>query len=117
MWKLLIYSIFQSALLAGGQIFLKFALQKMHSPGWTREFLFSLLLNWQFAAAGIFFGGGSLLWMYILKHFPLSMAYPMISLSYVFGMLGAVFFFHEHISYTRWFGVFLIITGCCFVAK
>jgi undecaprenyl phosphate-alpha-L-ara4N flippase subunit ArnE len=45
------------------------------------------------------------------------MAYPMISLSYVFGMLAAMFIFHETIPLTRWVGVALIILGCIFVAK
>ena len=45
------------------------------------------------------------------------MAYPMVSLSYVFGMLAALLFFHETIPPTRWLGVFLIITGCFLVAK
>lgn len=117
MLRLLILSIIQSMLLAGGQIFLKIALAKMHTPEWSGRFIMSLLTNWQFALSGLTFGAGSLLWMYILKHYPLSMAYPMISLSYVFGMCGAIVFFHETVSATRWFGVLLIMAGCCFVAK
>lgn len=104
-------------MLAGGQVFLKFALQKMHPFGWTRDFWMSLLLNWQFACCGLSFGLSSVLWMYIVKHYPLSVAYPMISLSYVFGMLAAIFFFHEEVSATKWIGVLLIMVGCCFIAK
>ena len=117
MWKLLSLSIIQSALLAGGQVFLKFAMMRMPAFGWTRQFWGSLLVNWQFAACGLFFALGSLLWMYIIKNFPFSMAYPMVSLSYVFGMLAAMFIFHETIPLTRWVGVALIILGCIFVAK
>ena len=58
-----------------------------------------------------------LLWMYIVKIFPFSLAYPMISLSYVFGMVAAIVFFHEQVSLTRWVGVFCIIMGCCLIAK
>ena len=43
--------------------------------------------------------------------------YPMISLSYVFGMVAAIVFFHEQVSLTRWVGVFCIIMGCCLIAK
>ncbi len=107
----------QSALLAGGQVFLKFALQKMHPFGWTRDFWVSLLLNWQFACCGVLFGASSVLWMYIVKHYPLSVAYPMISLTYVFGMLSAMFFFHETVSVCKWAGIALIIIGCCLIAK
>jgi undecaprenyl phosphate-alpha-L-ara4N flippase subunit ArnE len=55
--------------------------------------------------------------MYIIKNFPLSMAYPMVSLSYVMGMLAAILFFHEQIPLVRWIGVFLILSGCVLIAK
>ena len=117
MWKILLYSLVQSALLVGGQVFLKFALMRMPAFAWTREFWLSLLGNWQFAACGLFFGAASLLWMYIVKTFPFSMAYPMVSLSYVIGMFAAIIFFHEQIPIVRWIGVLLILTGCVLIAK
>lgn len=117
MWRVFILSIIQSVLLAGGQVFLKFALQKMHPFGWTKDFWFHLLINWQFAFCGLFFGASSVLWMYIVKHYPLSVAYPMISLSYVFGMLAAICFFHESVSALKWVGVGFIMLGCCLIAK
>lgn len=103
--------------MCGGQVFLKFALTKMGHFEWTRHFFIRLLANWEFLGCGILYGGASLLWMYILKHFPFSMAYPMISLSYVLGMFAAILFFHEHISVYRWCGVGLIIMGCCLIVK
>ena len=69
MWRVVFLSVIQSSLLAGGQVFLKFALQKMQPFGWTRAFWDSLLLNWQFACSGLLFGSSSVLWMYIVKHY------------------------------------------------
>lgn len=117
MWKILTLALSQSALLAGGQVFLKFALTKMKPFGWTWNFWGSLLLNWQFAACGLFFLAASLLWMYMLKNYPLSVAYPLGSLSYVFGMIAAIVFFHEDVTMLRWLGVCFIIVGCCLIAK
>ena len=71
-----------------------------------------MLVNWQFAMSGILFGAASLLWMYIIKVFPFSVAYPMVSLSYVFGMFAAILFFHEQVSLMRWVGVMFIVLGC-----
>lgn len=110
-------ALLQSALLALGQVMLKFALQHMEPFGWNREFWVSVFANWQFAVCGLCFGSGSLLWMYIVKHFPLSMAYPMVSLSYVFGLLAAVIFFHENVDLAKWIGVLLIMIGCYIIAK
>lgn len=110
-------AVLQSVLLTGGQVFLKYALARMPAFEWTRAFWWSLLANWQFAACGLMFGAASLLWMYMLKMFPLSTAYPLVSLSYVFGLLAAMVFFHEEVSAVKWLGVGFIVLGCMLIAK
>ena len=95
-------------LLTGGQVLMKYGLTR------AGDFSFT---NWQFICCGLCYGAGSILWMYIIKHFPFSMAYPMVSLSYVMGMFAAIIFFHEQIPLTRWIGVFLIMSGCVLIAK
>lgn len=117
MWKLIPFSVLQCVLLSGGQVMLKFALNKMGVFGWNKGFWGGLFTNWWFIACGVCYGMASLLWMYLLKNFPFSMAYPMISLSYVFGMLAAIVFFHEQVSLYRWAGVSLIVAGCCLIVK
>lgn len=117
MWKVLSLAVCQSALLAAGQVFLKFALRRMRPFGWTWDFWGSLLLNWQFAACGLLFLAASLLWMYMLKNYPLSVAYPLGSLSYVFAMIAAIVCFHEDVTAVRWLGVAFIMAGCCLIAK
>lgn len=117
MLKLLSLAILQSALLSGGQVFLKFGLGKMASFGWNWTFWKSALLNWEFATCGLCYGAASILWMYIVKHYPLSVAYPMVSLSYVFGMFAAIVFFNETVDIVKWLGIFFIITGCVLIAK
>jgi len=117
MWKIIPYVIIQCLLLTGGQVFLKLALTRMPAFSWTRTFWFSLLTHWQFAACGLFFGLASLLWMYIVKVFPFSTAYPMVSLSYVFGMVAAIVVFHEEVSMIKWVGVILIVIGCILIGK
>ena len=117
MWKIIPYAILQSGLLCGGQVFLKLALMRMPTFGWNKVFWTGLLTNWQFAVCGLCFGMASLLWMYIVKYFPFSSAYPMVSLSYVFGMLAAILFFHEEVSTVKWMGVAFIVVGCLLIAK
>lgn len=117
MFRIIPYAILQSLLLASAQVFLKLALQRMPPFGWTREFWGAILINWHFAVSGLLFGTAALLWMYIVKVFPFSMAYPMVSLSYVFGMLAAFLVFHEEISLSQWTGVFFIMLGCTLIAR
>ena len=108
---LLLLAIVQSLLLAGGQVLLKFALVRMLPFSMTLAFWKSVFLNWQFAACGLCYGAGSLLWFHIIKHYPFSMAYPLVSLSYVFGMIAAIVFFHEQVDFLKWTGVLLIMAG------
>lgn len=114
---LLLLAVIQSSLLAGGQVLLKFALNRMLPFAWSAAFWKSVFVNWQFAACGLCYGAGSLLWFYIIKNFPFSMAYPLVSLSYVFGMVAAIVFFHEPVEWTKWLGVILIMGGCYFIAR
>lgn len=117
MWKIIPFSVLQCAFLSGGQVMLKFALDKMGDFSWNKAFWVGLFTNWWFMACGVCYGMASLLWMYLLKNFPFSMAYPMISISYVFGMLAAIVFFHEQVPLYRWAGVLLIVAGCCLIVK
>lgn len=113
--KLLLLSLLQSLLLCGGQVLLKFALQRMGTFAWTLDFFQRNLTNWWLLGSGISSGAAVVLWLHLLKHYPFSMAYPMISLSYVFGMLAAIAFFHEQVPPVRWLGVLLIMAGCFFI--
>lgn len=111
-------STVQSLFLVSGQIFLKFAMARMHKPRFAWQFIKEdIFWNWPLSASGISMVAGSLIWFYILKHFDFSAAYPMISISYIFGMLASIYVFHEAIPISRWIGVFLIISGVVLVAK
>ena len=117
MWRVIYLAVAQSAILAAGQVFLKYAMARFAPFGWNRTFWMSFLTNWQFLCCGVCYASASLLWMYIVKHYPLSVAYPMISLSYVFGMIAALVFFHESVSAVKWIGIALIMAGCCLIAR
>ena len=115
--KLFLLALVQSTLLAGGQVLLKFALARMLPFSMTFAFWKSVFLNWQFAACGLCYGAGSLLWFHIVKNYPFSMAYPLVSLSYVLGMVAAIVFFHEDVHLVKWIGVGMIMFGCFLIAR
>ena len=115
--KLFLLALVQSTLLAGGQVLLKFALARMLPFSMTFAFWKSVFLNWQFAACGLCYGAGSLLWFHIVKNYPFSMAYPLVSLSYVLGMVAAIVFFHEDVNVVKWIVVGMIMFGCFLIAR
>ena len=116
-FRLIPISIIQCLLLSGGQVLMKYGLIKAGDFSWSWNYFYRLLFNWQFISCGICYGLGSILWMYIIKTFPFSMAYPMVSLSYVIGMFAAMIFFNEQVPLTRWAGVLFILIGCVLIAK
>ena len=117
MFKLIILATIQSSLLVTSHIFMKFAMLRMEKFSFTWAYFKDVLMNWQLALSGISIAVASIIWLYMLKHYELSLVYPLISISYVFGMLASVFIFHEIVPITRWIGVGLIMVGVVFLSR
>ncbi len=117
MYKLILLSVVQSALLVAGQMFLKFTMNKIDKLAFTWHCIKQLLTDLNFLLCGLCMGGGSILWFYILRKYPFSAAYPMISFSYVLGLIVAAVVFKEHIPAVRYIGVALIILGAILVVQ
>lgn len=117
MWKILGLVSMQSLFLAGGQVFLKLAMEKLGKFEWTWTYFKTVLTDWWLLACGISFGLSTVLWFYILKKFPFNQAYPLTSLSFVFGMLAAWLVFDETIPFLRWIGLILVMLGCFLIMK
>jgi outer membrane lipoprotein-sorting protein len=117
MWKIILLSTVQCLFLSGGQVFLKVAMNHTGKFRLSWEFFRGLLTNGYLAASGLCMVAATLLWLYIIKHFDFSVAYPMISISYIFGILAAIYIFHETVPWVRWAGVFLIMAGVTLIAQ
>lgn len=61
--------------------------------------------------SALFLGVGLLFWLAVLKTLPLSVAYPLLSISYVLVMLLARCLFAERIPWQRWLGTVFIMLG------
>lgn len=68
------------------------------------------LLTW-LALALALLGLGMLLWLLVLQQIPVSVAYPMLSLNFVWVTLAARLIWREPVSGRHWVGVALIIVG------
>jgi len=117
MLKLVLLVTFQSALLTASQVFLKMALNTFGKFQWSFAFFKTVFTSIPFALSGITVTTAMIIWVYVLKKFEFSLAYPMISISYIFGLLAAYFIFHEPIVWTRWLGVAVIIAGVVLVVQ
>ncbi|RAU34298.1 4-amino-4-deoxy-L-arabinose-phosphoundecaprenol flippase subunit ArnE [Enterobacter sp. ECC-175] len=56
-------------------------------------------------------GSGMLVWLVVLQHLPVGIAYPMLSLNFVWVTLAAKAVWHENVAPRHWLGVGLIIIG------
>jgi len=54
---------------------------------------------------------GMVAWLTVLRVLPVSQAYPMLSLNFVFVALAARFFFAEKATLRHWCGIAVIISG------
>ena len=117
MWRLMVLVAIQTLFLSAGQVFLKLAMEKLGKFEWTWAYFKTVLIDWWLLACGISFAVATVLWLYILKKFPFSQAYPLTSLSFVFGMIAAWLVFGESIPFSRWIGLILVVLGCFLIMK
>ena len=117
MLKLICASIIQCMFLAAGNVFLKLGLEKSGAFSWTWKFFRDFFMNWWMIGSGLSMVAATVIWFYILKNNEISLAYPLISISYIFATIAAIFVFNETVPLTRWLGVLLIMIGVAFLAK
>mgnify|MGYP003413130358 FL=1 len=115
MLRLLLLVLIQSVFLCGGQVLMKLALKAAGDATFSWHFILSQLTNWWWLGCGMSFTIAGVMWMYILKHYPFSQAYPLSSMAYIMGMIAAMLVFHEQIVWTQWIGILLIMAGCYMV--
>ncbi|MBQ0123006.1 MAG: EamA family transporter [Bacteroidales bacterium] len=115
--KLIWLSVLQSFLLAAAQMTLKMAMVRLPRFHFVWDVIRQYLTSLWFALCGVLFASATVLWMYIIKHYPLSQAYPMTSIAYIFGMLAGIFIFHESASLPKWIGLVLIIAGAVLLTR
>lgn len=108
-------------LLVGGQTLLKVGLNEIGGVSlFDGNPLGSLLglLRTPWIILGFFcYGVSAILWLDVLSKLDFSMAFPMVSLTYVFSLVIGRFIFHEMVGLDRIVGVLLILSGLFFVVR
>src|SRR3954468_8882266 len=99
------------------EIFLKLgARETAHLEGLRWTGITGLYSGWTWL--GILFVILSLItWLYILRHVPLSIAFPLSNVVHVLVPLSSWIFLGERIGTTRWWGITLVLIGLIVVAK
>ena len=92
------------------------ASQTPHRAGWEWTGLTSLGSFWIWCAIALVILS-FLCWIYVLRHIPLSVAFPLSNVVHVSIPLTCWLFLNEAISARRWVGIVVVIIGLLVIAK
>ncbi|MBD8497185.1 EamA family transporter [Paenibacillus arenosi] len=99
-------------LLVTGQILFKLGIEKAGGLVWNK-----IITSWYVIGGLSLYGIATILWFVVLSRLPLSVAYPLQSISYILGIAAAFFIFSEPVSPTKWVGAVVILIGVYLIAK
>jgi undecaprenyl phosphate-alpha-L-ara4N flippase subunit ArnF len=99
-----------------GQVLMKWGLETLKS-GDAAAAGVKLITAWPVAAGLVSYGLSSVFWLLALRRFPLSTAYPMVSLSYILVMVLSLYLFQETITLQKWAGAAVISLGVLLIAR
>ncbi|HZQ05750.1 MAG TPA: EamA family transporter [Anaerolineae bacterium] len=118
-WKSLLLLIPAILSSTTGQLFLKMGMTQVggfaFTPSAILETLPSVILNPFIWIGFIGFFGGSVFWLGVISRAPLSLAYPILALSYFVVVLESWLFLGEQVSAQHLLGVAIIFTGVVIV--
>lgn len=63
------------------------------------------------------YGLSSIIWLFVLQRFPLSVAYPSLALTYVIVAISSTFIFKESLNFEKMMGILFIFIGVYFINK
>ena len=108
-------------LLVGGQTLLKVGLNEIGGislfEGNPVGSLLGLFRTPWIILGFVCYGVSAILWLDVLSKLDFSLAFPLVSLTYIFSLIIGRFIFHETVGLDRIVGVLLILGGLFFVVR
>jgi len=109
-------------LLVAGQTLLKVGLLKIGGTsflgGGALAANVAKVFSTPYIALGfVMYGCSAILWMDVLSRLDLSVAMPLVSLTYIIALIMGAFFFHEPVGWQRIGGVIFICFGLFFIVR
>ncbi len=96
-------------LIAAGQVLFK--MTSAVTGGFDLRGMTQLIFNPLLIAALVVYGAGTIIWIYVLKQVPLTIAYSFMGLSFCFVPLLAQWFLGEALTLRYGLGAILIVAG------
>jgi len=103
-------------LLVSGQTLWKLGLARHPQLRGIGDAVIVMFSPWMIAGIALYVIA-TVIWIYLLSRMPLSLLYPIQSIAYVLAVVVSIYVFHEHVSWTRWLGVGIIMVGVGVIVK
>jgi undecaprenyl phosphate-alpha-L-ara4N flippase subunit ArnE len=111
MFKLIFQMTVQGFFLVLSQVFLKLGMNDAGELHLDWPSFFSVIKNYFFWLAGLTMMAAGMIWLHVLRGNTFSVAYPLVSISYVFSLIAAIYIFRETVPLIRWIGVIVVMLG------
>ena len=102
--------LLNTLILVSGQFLWKYGMQNQTISLSITSILKVLFSPYVFSGLAMY-GFATVIWLYILSKVPLSVAYPVQSLAYIFAVFGAHFIFNETLTIYKVLGCLFIMLG------
>lgn len=106
----------QSFFLVVSQVFIKFMIKEIDIYPFKFSLFVEFLANYFFWLGLLSFMISAGIWIYVLKNFEFNIAYPLVSISYIFSIFISYFLFKEKIVIKTILGILFIITGVIIIS-
>ena len=117
MFRLILLMTVQGFLLVLSQVFLKLGLNKSEELHFDWQSLLLIIKNYYYWLAALTMTLAGIVWLNVLRKHAFSVAYPLVSISYIFSLIAASYIFRETVPVVRWLGVLVIILGIVLVTR
>ena len=107
--------IINMVLMSIGQLLFKQAAVFVNNRG-DLNFILKYALNPWFYGAISFFAVSTFVWVRILTQMKISVAYPLLSVSYILTAIGAFYIFQERLTVLNLVGIFFIMLGVSLIS-
>ncbi|MDB5957144.1 EamA family transporter [Ramlibacter sp.] len=109
--------LFAASISACGQILLKYAMTQVGPLNFSPEVLLRAFRQPFLPVALLIYGLALLMWLEVLSKTPLSVAYPVLAVTYVLVPLISQFVFDEKLQSSHYLGMFLILAGVALIGR
>lgn len=112
-----ILAVLAVGLTVAGQVLVKMGMDQVGAFTFSLRMFVQAFTNWRVVLGFVLAFGGSVFWLGVVSRVPFSVAYPLLSMSYIFGLIAAFALFRERISISNIIGTLLICIGIVLAAR